>query len=62
MIFLGNANNKHGVNQLSTPNEKGLKSSNPGPQLSFYSFQVDDDSSGDSKGDNELLKSIQLFI
>ncbi len=30
-----------------------LKTSNPGPQLSFFSFQIDDDNSGSSQGDND---------
>lgn len=30
-----------------------LKTSNPGPQLSYYSFQVDDDDAGNSQGDND---------
>jgi len=34
-------------------NKDRLKSSNPGPQLSFYSFQIDDDNSGNSQGDSD---------
>lgn len=30
-----------------------LKDSNPAPQLSFFSFQIDDDNSGSSQGDDD---------
>ena len=30
-----------------------VKTSDPGPSLSFYSFQIDDDNSGNSQGDND---------
>jgi len=33
--------------------QENLKTSDPGPLLSFYSFQIDDDNSGSSQGDDD---------
>jgi len=36
-----------------TNDEERLELSNPGPELSFYSYQIDDDNSGSSQGNND---------
>jgi len=36
-----------------TNDEERLELSNPGPVLSFYSYQIDDDNSGSSQGNND---------
>ena len=52
--FMGNFNSKQFNNPLyAIECQEKLKTSDPGPLLSFHSFQIDDDTSGSSIGDND---------
>jgi len=52
--FMNNYNFEQFNNPLyAIDSQENLKTSDSGPLLSFYSFQIDDDNSGSSQGDND---------
>lgn len=52
--FMNNYNSDQFNNPLyAIEYQENLKNSDPGPLLSFYSFQIDDDNSGSSQGDTD---------
>ena len=52
--FTNNYNSEQFNNPLYVIDcQENLKTSDPGPLLSFYSFQIDDDNSGSSQGDSD---------
>lgn len=52
--FMQGYNSEQFYNPIYTiDSQENLKTSDPGPLLSFYSIQIDDDNSGSSQGDND---------